>query len=107
MKNARVVCVFACAMLCLFGISASVSAQGDMAAVTGRVFDPNAAIIIEATVVARNVDTGVEGAGLTNGDGIYGVPNLRSGNHEITGAQPGFKAIIKTRVSLHVADTLS
>jgi len=36
-------------MLCLFGISASVSAQGDVAAVTGRVFDPMQAIIIEAT----------------------------------------------------------
>ena len=107
MKNARVVCVFACAMLCLFGISASVSAQGDMAAVTGRVFDPNAAIIIEATVVARNVDTGVERSVLTNEDGIYRFASLSPGNYEFTVSKRGFKAIVKPGVTLHLADTIS
>ena len=84
MKNARVVCVLVCAMLCLLGISASVSAQGDVAAVTGRVFDPNAAIIIEATVTARNVDSGVKISVVTNEGGIYRFANLSPGNYEFT-----------------------
>src|SRR5882724_2866411 len=107
MKNARVVCVFVCAMLCLFGISASVSAQGDVAAVTGRVFDPNAAIIVEATVTARNVDTGVERSVLTNEDGIYRFASLSPGNYEFTVSKRGFKAIVKPGVTLHLADTIS
>src|SRR2546430_13002635 len=107
MKNARVVCVFVCAMLCLFGISAFVSAQGDVAAVTGRVFDPNAAIIIEATVTARNVDSGVKISVVTNVDGIYRFANLSPGNYEFTVSKRGFKAIVKPGVTLHLADTIS
>ena len=107
MKNARVVCVFVCAMLCLLGISASVSAQGDTAAVTGRVFDPNAAIIIEAIVTARNVDTGVKVSVVTNEGGIYRFANLSPGNYEFTVSKKGFKAIVKPGVTLHLADTIS
>src|SRR5256885_13774619 len=107
MKNARVVCVFVCAMLCLLGISATVSAQGDVAAVTGRVFDPNAAIFIEAIVTARNVDTGVKVSVVTNEGGIYRFANLSPGNYEFTVSKKGFKAIVKPGVTLHLADTIS
>ena len=58
--RARLACVFVCAMVCLLGASAALFAQGDLAAVTGRVLDPNGAVIVEATVSAKNADTGVE-----------------------------------------------
>ncbi len=42
-------------------------AQSPLATVSGRVLDPNGAAIIEATVTARNIDTGVTTTVQTNG----------------------------------------
>src|SRR5213082_2241911 len=103
----RLACVFVCAMVCLLGASAALFAQGDLAAVTGRVFDPNGAVIVAATVSAKNVDTGVETTVQTNEEGIYRFANLGPGNYEFRVSKHGFKAIVKPGVTLHVADTIS
>lgn len=105
--RARVACAFVCAILCLLGAGTSVFGQGDMAAVAGRVMDPNGAIIIEATVTAKNVDTGVETTVKTNEEGIYRFANLNPGNYEFTVSKRGFKRIDKPGVTLHLADTIS
>jgi carboxypeptidase family protein len=107
MRNARVVCVVVCALLCLLGVSSSVFGQGDVASVSGRVLDPNGAIIIEATVTAKNVDTGVETVVQTNEDGVYRFANLSPGSYEFTVSKRGFKVIVKPGVTLHLADTIS
>ena len=106
MRN-RVACVFACLLLSLLGVSSSVFGQSDVASVTGRVLDPNGAVIVEATVAARNVDTGVETVVQTNEDGIYRFANLSPGNYEFTVSKRGFKEIVKPGVPLHLADTIS
>jgi hypothetical protein len=69
--------------------------------------DPNGAIIIEATVTAKNVDTGVETVVQTNEDGIYRFANLSPGSYEFTVSKRGFKLIVKPGVTLHLADTIS
>jgi len=107
MTKRGLVCLLACALAHMVGLWASVSAQGDLATVTGRVFDPNAAVIVEATVTARNVDTGIETVGQTNEDGIYRFVNLGPGNYEFSVSKRGFKVIVKPDVTLHVADTVS
>jgi hypothetical protein len=101
------VCLLVCAMAQMFGFWASVSAQGDLASVTGRVLDPNAAVIVEATVTARNVDTGIETVVHSNEDGIYRFVSLEPGNYEFSVSKRGFKVIVKPGVTLHVADTVS
>src|SRR5205823_5350076 len=103
----RLACVFVCAIVCLLGASAALFAQGDLAAVTGRVLDPNGAVIVEATVSAKNADTGVETTVQTNEEGIYRFANLGPGNYKFTVSKHGFKAIVKPGVTLHVADTIS
>src|SRR6184192_145410 len=103
----RLACVFVCAMVCLLGASAALFAQGDLAAVTGRVLDPNGAVIVEATMSAKNADTGVETTVQTNEEGIYRFANLGPGNYKFTVSKHGFKAIVKPGVTLHVADTIS
>src|SRR6266478_2975160 len=107
MTKRSLVCLLACAMAHMVGPLASVSAQGDLATVTGRVLDPNAAVIVEATVTARNVDTGIETVVHTNEDGIYRFVNLGPGNYEISVSKRGFKVTVKPGVTLHVADTVS
>jgi carboxypeptidase family protein len=105
--RSRLACAFVCAMLCLLGAGTSVLGQSDVASVTGRVLDPNGAIIIEAAVAAKNVDTGVEIRVQTNEEGIYGFANLAPGNYEFTVSKRGFKEILKPGVTLHLADTIS
>src|SRR5437762_1342250 len=105
--RARLACVFVCAMLCLLAVGTSVLGQSDVASVTGRVLDPNGAIIIEATVTAKNADTGVETTIPTNEEGIYRFASLPPGNYEFTVSKRGFKGIVKPGVTLHVADTIS
>src|SRR5437588_1120028 len=107
MRNARVVCIVVCALLCMLGLSNALFAQTDVAEVTGRVMDPNGAVIIEATVTAKNVDTGVETVVQTNQEGIYRFASLTPGNYEFTVSKHGFKVIVKPGVTLHVADNIS
>jgi hypothetical protein len=106
MKIAKGLCVFVC-VLCLLCACGSLFAQGDVASVAGRVLDPNGAIIIEATVTAKNVDTGVETITQTNEEGIYRFANLTPGTYEFTVSKHGFKVILKPGVTLHLADAIS
>jgi carboxypeptidase family protein/TonB-dependent receptor-like protein len=105
--RSRLACAFVCAVLCLLGVGTSVLAQSDVASVAGRVLDPNGAIIIEAAVTAKNVDTGVEIRVQTNEEGIYRFANLAPGNYEFTVSKRGFKEILQPGVTLHLADTIS
>lgn len=85
---------------CVFG-------QGPLATVTGRIVDPNSASILEASITARNVDTGVEVQTETNEVGIYYFSGLEPGRYEFTVSKNGFAVIRKPDVVLHVADTIS
>jgi hypothetical protein len=107
MKNTGVVFLFICALVCSVVLCASLSAQTNLASITGRVFDPNAAVIVEATVTARDVDKGIETTVQTNEEGIYHFANLAPGNYEFSVSKRGFKVIVKPGVTLHVADTVS
>src|SRR6266480_6422176 len=107
MRSRYSVVCFVFTMVTMVGLAASVSAQGDLAAVTGRVFDPNNAVIVEATVIARNFDKGIETTVQTNEEGIYRFVDLSPGNYEFSVSKRGFKVIVKPAVTLHVADTIS
>src|SRR6266849_3354503 len=107
MKKKKVACLVVCAIVCTLGLCASTSAQSVLASVTGRVLDPNAAAIVEATVTAKNVDTGIETTVQTNSEGIYHFADLGPGNYEFSVSKRGFKVIVKPGVTLHVADTVS
>src|SRR5437763_11071725 len=107
MRITRMVCLVVCVLLCLLGVNSALFAQTDVAEVTGRVMDPNGAVIIEATVTAKNVDTGVETVVQTNQEGIYRFASLTPGNYEFTVSKHGFKVIVKPGVTLHVADNIS
>src|SRR5882724_3482119 len=100
MKKKTVMCIFACSMAYTLGLSGSAPAQTVFASVTGRVLDPNSAAIVETTVVAKNVDTGIETTTKTNEEGIYHFSDLGPGNYEFSVSKRGFKAILKPGVML-------
>jgi hypothetical protein len=79
-------------------------AQSPNATVTGRVLDPNGAIVVGAKIEITNSETGVQSASETNGEGIYTISGLRPGIYRIEVAKPGFKTLLKPDIVLHVQD---
>src|SRR5713226_6063381 len=107
MKKKILPCLLVCSIVCTLTLCPSTRAQTVLASVTGVVLDPNAAAIVEATVTAKNVDTGIETIVRTNSEGLYHFANLEPGNYEFSVSKRGFKVIVKPGVTLHVVDTLS
>jgi Carboxypeptidase regulatory-like domain len=81
-------------------------AQSADASLTGRITDPNKAVIAGATVTVINSGTGIHYEGLTNEIGTYYVSNLPPGQYRIEVEKLGFKAVIESGVVLHVQDAL-
>ena len=65
-------------------------AQNVTGAVSGTVTDPTGAVIANAKVSIKNVDTGVVSPTTTNGDGLYSVRFLPIGRYTVTIDAPGF-----------------
>src|SRR6201993_4489936 len=92
----------------LFGLSCTISlhAQSTNASLTGRVTDPTRAVIADAKVIVINTGTGVRYEGITNQTGSYYVTDLPPGSYRIEVEKIGFKAVIKSDLTLHVQDAL-
>src|SRR5579872_4202427 len=76
------------ALIVLLGANAFGQAiSGD---VTGVVADASGAVIVNASVVARNEETGVTTTASTNATGVYRLSNLSVGNYTVTAAAKGF-----------------
>jgi hypothetical protein len=81
-------------------------AQSADASFTGRITDPNKALIAGAMVTVINSGTGIHYQGLTNETGTYYVSDLPPGRYRIEVEKLGFKAVIQSGVVLHVQDAL-
>jgi hypothetical protein len=58
-----------------------VRAQTGSASVLGRITDQRDAVIPDADIQIKNVDTGFTANGKSNGDGQYLIPYLNPGNY--------------------------
>ena len=68
----------------------------NFASVSGRVTDPQGAVIRGATVTARHAETNVTATTTTDVDGRFRFPYLRVGPYQIAARQPGFADTIRT-----------
>ncbi len=89
--------------VCLF-LMAPLDAQVS-ATLSGTVTDPTGAAVANATVTAKNVDTGAIRRTITDAAGRYDLPALPVGQFEIRAAQPGFAEKVRTGVHLVVGQT--
>ena len=67
----------------------------------GRVTDPSGAVVPGASVVVRNLATGVQQSTETNRGGLYQFPVIMPGNYSITASFKGFRdveALVQVRV---------
>ena len=64
--------------------TAPAQAQSDRGAITGRVSDPQSAIVVGAVVVARNPETGTEYRTVTTRTGDYTIGSLPARTYDLT-----------------------
>jgi len=81
-------------------------AQTTNASLTGRVTDPDKAILVGAQITVINLATGVSYKGDTNESGTYYVTNLPSGTYRMEIEKNGFHTVTKTDIVLHVQDVV-
>ena len=87
-------------LLTLVLLSATAFGQGTNAALSGTVTDATGGIIVGATIMARNVDTGVETRATTNNAGIYNLVLQPGNNYEVYADSPGFQRTTRTGLRL-------
>ena len=93
------------AAVSLTGLAAAF-AQETRSMLFGRVLDPTGSVVVGATVVVRNADTGVALNFRTNESGYYEANLLLPGNYEISAEMEGFKKLVRRGVTLPVASRI-
>ncbi|HTZ57284.1 MAG TPA: TonB-dependent receptor, partial [Acidobacteriaceae bacterium] len=93
------------ALLSSLGIVDSAYASS-VGSISGTVKDPSGAIVVNAVVVATNIDTGVNRTGKTNNSGSYAIADLPIGRYSVDISASGFKSYRRTNVVLDVNDAL-
>lgn len=79
--------VFAIALM-----ASSALAQGATGQIVGKVTDPNGAVVANANVTAKSVDTGRETTATSDNDGSYTISALQPGLYDVTVQGGNFKA---------------
>ncbi len=93
-------------ILCLFLFPLSVLAQTETATLSGRVTDPQGAVVPGAEVVATNTDTNVSNSTKTNEAGVFVFPSLPPGPFRLTVRSQGFATLVLEGLVLHVQDRI-
>ena len=82
-------------------MSKSSAAQGE-ASLSGIVADSTGAVIPGATVKVKNVEIGTMRTIVTDSLGRYAAPSLEVGKYEVSAEQDGFRADVKTGISVAI-----
>src|SRR6266581_5765905 len=94
------------AALLLLSCTSVLRAQSTNASLTGRVTDPQKALIVDAKVAAISAGTNIRYETTTNGSGEYYLTNLSPNVYRIEIEKSGFKKLVKPDLILHVQDAL-
>jgi hypothetical protein len=78
----------------------AVAWAGITGSISGIVTDPSNSVIPGATVMATNLDTGVQASVKTDGAGFYSFPDLPIGNYDVDVTQTGFKTYHKSGIHI-------
>ena len=87
--------------------SALAFAQESRGSITGRVIDPQNAVVPGAKVVVTDVGTGVSNNVTTNATGYWEVNFLIPGKYSVTAELAGFKTLKRDGITLDSGDRLS
>src|SRR2546425_1869308 len=87
-------------------LTSSLRAQTTNATLVGGVTDPQSSAVVGATIVVKNMATGISREVKTSDLGTYRVFPLNPGTYEITASAPGFKSKAAPNVVLEVASNV-
>src|SRR5882672_2860594 len=94
------------ALLVLFAFAIA-SAQEFRGSITGKVTDPNGAVVPGASVVLKNVATNTTATVVTNADGGFDFPLVQPGKYSLTVTAQGFSSATRDGIEVRVADKLT
>src|SRR4051812_15323835 len=83
------------ATLCAF-------AQFDSATVLGTVHDPSGAVVANAKITLRNVNTAVTATSVSNSDGNYEFLTVKIGDYTVSAQAPGFSPVTTEKFNVAV-----
>ena len=89
----------------VFLLASTGFAQSDRGAITGTVLDPGGAVIPGASITAVHAETGAQYETITTPTGNYTISSLPVGAYSVTIAAPGFRKLIRTGITVEVAQT--
>ena len=92
---------FLASTLFIWMFAGAVSAQVT-ASMTGSVKDATGAVIPEATVTIKHVETGTTRTAQTDAGGNYSIPSLPVGEYEVSAEKAGFKQVVRKGITLVV-----
>src|ERR1700688_1314220 len=90
---------------CLFGLALPAFAQSDRGTVTGTVTDPANAVVANASIEVRNVQTGAVYQVATSNTGNY-VVQVPTGTYQVSAVSSGFKKYVRDGILVPVEQTL-
>ncbi len=93
-------------LVLLASLAATGWAQESRGTISGRVVDPQAAVIPGATVLVTNTETNAANKTTTNQTGYFEVNLLNPGMYSVSVEAPGFKKSVRTNLELNVAGRL-
>lgn len=93
-------------VLALLAAALPLAAQNITGTILGTVTDATGAVISDAAVEVRHLETNQAVTVRTNALGAYQAPYLRPGTYRVTVSQPGFKSAVRDGLLLRVEDRL-
>src|SRR5215471_15412099 len=83
-------------------------AQATTGSIRGVATDQTGAVVPDATVVAKNQETGVTSpVNKTTSDGVYNISNLIPGKYTLTVEAPNFKRAVFTDIDVKVGEPVT
>jgi hypothetical protein len=93
-------------LFAFFAFCTTLLAQVITGQITGRVVDPSGAVVVNASVVVRNTQTGVGQKATTTESGYYTAPNLQPGLYSVTVSMEGFRTETRAGFEVRVDQTV-
>lgn len=81
-------------------------AQTDRGTITGVISDPAGAVVANAAIELRGVETGTVYPAVTSATGNYTFSQLPVGTYELTVAIPGFKKLTRSNIRVQVSQVI-
>ena len=96
--------VFWALLVLLLGVLpiGDLQAQVEKATLSGTALDVSGAVVVGATIQAKNLNTGIVNSVVTDGRGRYILPGMSVGTYDVSAEKAGFQKMVQTGIVLTI-----